>query len=62
MIVYIQMEDYILYQSNKRKEINVMDFSAILDTVMNKLVDYIVQIDFAEVLDKIAGFVIGLIK
>lgn len=39
-----------------------MDFSAILDTVMNKLVDYIVQIDFAEVLDKIAGFVIGLIK
>lgn len=62
MIVYIQMEDHILYQSNKRKEINVMDFSAILDTVMNKLVDYIVQIDFAEVLDKIAGFVIGLIK
>lgn len=62
MIIYMQMEDYILYQSNKRKEINVMDFSAILDTVMNKLVDYIVQIDFAEVLDKIAGFVIGLIK
>ena len=62
MIIYVQMEDYILYQSNKRKEINVMDFSAILDTVMNKLVDYIVQIDFAEVLDKIAGFVIGLIK
>lgn len=39
-----------------------MDFSAILDTVMNKITDLIVQIDFAAILDKIVGFVIGLIK
>lgn len=39
-----------------------MDFSTILDTVMNKITDLIVQIDFAAILDKIAGFVIGLIK
>lgn len=39
-----------------------MDWAALLDTIMNKLTDLIVQIDFAEVLDKIAGFVIGLIK
>ena len=39
-----------------------MDVSAVLDTVMNKITELIVQIDLAAILDKIAGFVIGLIK
>ncbi len=38
-----------------------IDWDAILDTVMNKLTDLIVQIDFSSVLDAIAGFVAGLL-
>ena len=38
-----------------------IDWDAILDTVMNKLTDLIVQIDFSSVLDALAGFVAGLL-
>lgn len=38
-----------------------IDWNAILDTVMNKLTDLIVQIDFSKVLDAIAGLVAGFI-
>ena len=38
-----------------------IDWNAILDTVMNKLTDLIVQIDFSSVLDANAGFVAGLL-
>lgn len=38
-----------------------IDWDAILDVVMNKLTDLIVQIDFSSVLDALAGFVAGLL-
>lgn len=38
-----------------------IDWDAILDTVMNTLTDYIVQIDFSKALDALAGFVAGLL-
>lgn len=38
-----------------------IDWDAILDVVMNKLTDLIVQIDFSKVLDAIASFVAGLL-
>ncbi|MEE1064987.1 MAG: hypothetical protein UH249_02530 [Acutalibacteraceae bacterium] len=38
-----------------------IDWDAILDVVMNKLADLIVQIDFSSVLDALAGFVAGLL-
>lgn len=38
-----------------------IDWNAILDTVMNKLTDLIVQIDFSKVLDSLAGFIAGLL-
>ena len=39
-----------------------MDFNAILDTVMNKLVDLITQIDVSEALSKIVDLVMGIIN
>ena len=39
-----------------------IDWDAILDTVMEKLTDLIVQIDFSSVLDSLAGFVAGFIS
>ena len=39
-----------------------MDFSAILDTVMNKLVDLITQIDVTDILNKIVDLVMGIIN
>ena len=39
-----------------------MDFNAILDTVMNKLVDLITKIDVTEILNKIIDLVMGLIN
>ncbi|MBP3939509.1 MAG: hypothetical protein IK955_08870 [Clostridia bacterium] len=38
-----------------------IDWNAILDTIMNKLTDLIVQIDFSKVLDSLAGFIAGLL-
>lgn len=38
-----------------------IDWDSILDVVMNKLTDLIVQIDFSSVLDALAGFVAGLL-
>ena len=38
-----------------------MDFNAILDTVMNKLVDLITKIDVTEILNKIIDLVMGFI-
>ncbi|MBR6530901.1 MAG: hypothetical protein IKT61_00170 [Clostridia bacterium] len=38
-----------------------IDWDAILDTVMTKLTDLIVQIDFQQVLDAIANLVAGFI-
>ncbi len=38
-----------------------IDWNAILDTVMNKLTDLIVQIDFSKALDALAGLVAGFI-
>lgn len=42
------------------------DFSAILDkidvdAIMTKITDLLTQIDFAAMLDKLAGFIMGLI-
>lgn len=39
-----------------------MDFNAILDTVMNKLVDLITKIDVTEILKKIIDLVMGFIN
>lgn len=39
-----------------------MDFNAILDTVMNKLVDLITKIDVTEILNKIIDLVMGIIN
>ena len=39
-----------------------MDFNAILDTVMNKLVDLITKIDVTEILNKIIDLVTGFIN
>lgn len=39
-----------------------MDFNAILDTVMNKLVDLITKIDVTEILNKIIDLVMGVIN
>ena len=39
-----------------------MDFNAILDTVMNKLVDLITKIDVTEILNKIIDLVMGFIN
>ena len=39
-----------------------MDFNAILDTVMNKLVDLITKIDVTEILNKITDLVMGVIN
>ena len=39
-----------------------MDFNAILDTVMNKLVDLITKIDVTEILNKILDLVMGVIN
>lgn len=39
-----------------------MDFNAILETVMNKLVDLITQIDLSDVLTKIVDLVMGIIN
>ena len=38
-----------------------IDWNAILDTVMNKLTDLIVQIDFSKGLEAIANLVSGII-
>lgn len=38
-----------------------IDWDAILDTVMTKLTDLIVQIDFQQALDALAGLVAGFI-
>ena len=38
-----------------------IDWNAILDTVMNKLTDLIVQIDLSKALDSIASLVAGFI-
>lgn len=38
-----------------------IDWNAILDTVMTKLTDLIVQIDFQQALDAIASLVAGFI-
>ena len=38
-----------------------IDWEGILDTVMNKLTDLIVQIDFQKVLDALASLVAGFI-
>ncbi len=38
-----------------------IDWDAILDVVMNKLADLIVQIDFSKVLDSLAGLIAGFI-
>lgn len=38
-----------------------IDWNAILDTVMNKLTDLIVQIDFSKALDSLAGLIAGLL-
>lgn len=39
-----------------------MDFNAILDTVMNKLVDIITKIDVSAILNKIIDLVMGFIN
>lgn len=39
-----------------------MDFNAILDTVMNKLVDLITKIDVTAILNKIIDLVMGFIN
>ncbi len=39
-----------------------MDFNAILDTVMNKLVDLITKIDVSAILNKIIDLVMGFIN
>ena len=39
-----------------------MDFNAILDTVMNKLVDLITKIDVTEILNKIIDLVMVVIN
>ncbi len=39
-----------------------MDFNAILDTVMNKLVDLITKIDVTDILKKIIDLVMGFIN
>ncbi len=39
-----------------------MDFNAILDTVMNKLVDLITKIDVTDILNKIIDLVMGFIN
>ena len=39
-----------------------MDFNAILDTVMNKLVDLITNIDVTDILKKIIDLVMGFIN
>lgn len=38
-----------------------IDWNAILDTVMNKLTDLIVQIDFSKALEALANLVSGFI-
>ena len=38
-----------------------IDWDAILDTVMNKLTDLIVQIDFQKVLDALGGLIGGML-
>lgn len=38
-----------------------IDWNAILDTVMNKLTDLIVQIDFQKVLDALGGLIGGML-
>lgn len=38
-----------------------IDWDAILDVVMNKLTDLIVQIDFSAVLESLGGLIAGLL-
>ncbi|MBQ7043738.1 MAG: hypothetical protein IJN78_03945 [Clostridia bacterium] len=38
-----------------------IDWNGILDTVMNKLTDLIVQIDFQKVLDALGGLIGGML-
>ena len=38
-----------------------IDWDAILDVVMNKVADVLVQVDFAKVLDALAGLIAGFI-
>ncbi len=38
-----------------------IDWNAILDTIMNKLTDLIVQIDFSAALESLGGLIAGLL-
>lgn len=38
-----------------------IDWNAILDTIMNKLTDLIVQIDFSTVLESLGGLIGGML-
>ncbi|MBR0349206.1 MAG: hypothetical protein U0K91_06355 [Acutalibacteraceae bacterium] len=38
-----------------------IDWDAVLDVVMNKVTDLLVQIDFSKVLDSLAGLIAGFI-